>query len=198
MRRLRPDAGARPGGAERQVADGQRDQVRRHGRVQPKAEGAAALRRLPPRREHVGAHHRRQLGGDGDAGVVALADAGRVLRGDPRPREDGLPLREEERVPLPRRLLRREPLQRAGVRTRPVADDDPPRLGQPHDERPAQHGVRRAELPRQRLTGGVRHPLDVQAARVEDDLVGAGGGLHVQRGRALQRLAWRSRRAGPG
>src|SRR3712207_7849038 len=64
--------------------------------------------------------------------TTLFRSAGRVLRGDPRPREDGLALRKEERVPLAGRLLRGEPLQRAGLRAGTVADRKSTRLNSSH------------------------------------------------------------------
>ena len=105
-RRLGPHARARPQVARREVADREREQVRRNRLRHLQRLLAAAA---PP----IGRRHQRaQRAPAPSARVVGDAHARRVLQRHQRARVDRLALREQERLHAARRLRRRQPLQR--------------------------------------------------------------------------------------
>ncbi len=133
------------------------------------------------------AHHRAKRRRNRDLRAVGLPDAGAVLRGDPRPGEDRLSLREQVRLPLAGRLLGSEPLQRGRRRPRLVGDDDRAvAVGQLHRERPPLDGIGVAKRVLERGAAAIRDFLDVEVACVEHELSCAGTPLKRQRRRAAE------------
>ena len=192
--RLGPDAGALVQRRERQIAHAQRDQIGRDRIGHAEAPGLPPVRRrLSALGQHFGAHHHREVGGRGDAGVIGLANAGAVLRRHPGAGQDRLALAEQIGLLTARRLLRAEPLKGGRVRAGRIVDDDAARLsrrqGREADgQRLAKDRIVGARLELQRLAGGVGHRADVHVADVQNDLVGARHALDVQRRRARQGL----------
>jgi hypothetical protein len=122
-------------------------------------------------RNLLGAHHRGQRGGSGQARFERLADAGAVLRRDPAAGQNRLSLREKERVPFSGRLVRIQPLQRRGGRARPIADDDLGPRGQLDAKRLSKDRVDRPERVRKRTARRVDDFFDCEIACIEDDRV---------------------------
>ena len=172
QRRLGIDPGVDADGAEREVADRERDQVRRDRlrHAEPVgAVGGAGLRVL-------GAHQRDQVGRHVHHRVVGEAHAGAVLRRQPAPAIDRLRLREQHRVDPAARAGRRHPQQRARARRGLVLDLDAADRGRHGDrQRRAEQRVGRAERVRQRWPAAAAGPGrdDLEALGVEDQ-VGAG------------------------
>ena len=181
-RRLGVHPRALPHRTEREIPDGERDQIRGD-RLTHFELKLAIERRLGV---VGGAHHRPQRGGRAHGRAVGDPHTGCVLQRDPAPRMNRLRLREHERVCLAGRLRRLEPLDAGGARARRVGD--PHLRGGPreaHLERSAKNRVGRAKGKRRlqpvvavvrqldsgnrqvagvesQPTGPLRHPLDVQ------------------------------------
>ncbi len=97
-------------------------------------------------------------------------------------------LAEQKGLALARSLLGRKPLQGSRLRSAPINDADPLGAAEPHRERRTKVGVRRAHRPLERPPGSVHHRRDLEALRVEHDLLGPRGGANVQRRRARHAL----------
>ena len=172
--RLGVDAGPRAERTEREVAGGQRDQVRRD---RPRhVEAVVAVGRGV--RIVGGAHHRPQPLRRADAGAVGHPHGRAVLQRDPAPRMDRLRLGEQEGTRAAGGLLRGQPLQARGLGARLVRHPDAGRRRrEDHRERGAENRVGRG----QRVRGGVEaagggpalHRGDRQLARVEHQRVRA-------------------------
>ena len=166
-RRLGVHAGAVADRPELQVADGQRDQVRRHRlrHLEPVAAVAHALHRVD------GAHHGQQVRWDPQCGVVGHPDRGAVLAGDPRASQDRLGLAEEERLAR-RRLRGLEPLQRPRSAAGRVVDDDAVGRAHADGQRLPEYRVVLPELVRQ--VGPVlrRHVVDLELPGVQHQRFG--------------------------
>ena len=133
------------------------------------------------------AHHRAQRRRNRDLRAVGLPDAGAVLRGDPRPGEDRLSLREQVGLPLAGRLLGSEPLKRGRCRPCLVGDDDRSiAVAQFHRERPSLDGIGVAKSVLERGASAIRDLLDVEIACVEHQFSGAGTPPHRQRRRSAE------------
>ena len=184
-RRLRPHAGIVTDRLETQIADRQRDQIRRDGLVHRIGEGAAIPRgERAKRRLARAAHHHVHAFGHGDLGIPGLADAGAVLRRDPASVEDRLTLAEHEGQLLAQRLLGLQPLQRLGVRRGLIGDRDGPRSAQLDGQRRAVDRIAGAELVIERVARAIGDGTDGQMIGVEHDLVRACRRRDVQRCRA--------------
>ncbi len=146
-RRFGVHPGARSQGAKPDVADGQRDEVRRD-RLGHREAVVAVFGARVGRGTHHGAHALRRA----DARVVGEADARAVLDRDPAARVNRLGLRVEKRLRAPGGLLGSEPLQRGRVRSRGVLDahhlhrPGPRRSRHRHPQRAAEQRIRRPEL----------------------------------------------------
>ena len=181
-RRLGVHAGAAADRPELQVADGQRDQVRRHRlrHLEPVAAVARALHRVG------GAHHGQQVRWDLQRGVVGHPDRGAVLAGDPGASQDRLGLAEQERLAR-RRLRGLEPLQRPRSAAGRVVDHDAVGRAHADGQRLPEHRVVLPELVRQ--VGPVlrRHVVDLELPGVEHQGVGVRRpAVEVQRGAAAE------------
>ena len=180
------DAGARANRAVFDIADRQREQVRRNRLVH--FELADTIRAL--RLRILRTHHRQQAGGHLHLRRVREAVCGRVLARHPRARVDRLRLRVHVRMLLAQRLMRLEPLHAAGVGGRFVAHGDAPGLRLDRDrERPADQGERVAELPAHLLAAVERHIVDAKRPRVQVHDLGTGLVIEVEGGRARDHLA---------
>src|SRR5690606_33928609 len=107
---------------------------------------------------------------------------GTVLRRNPRAREDGLALGEEERMLPAGGLLRDEPLQRGRVRMRCVVDREPAgTAGQVDEERRSEHRIRRTDRPGEGAAFGVADVAHVEIVDVEHEALRAGRSVDRER-----------------
>ena len=186
-RGLGVDGGAGTDRLVRDVADRQRDQVRRHGIRHPELERPLAARSRGGFADVLRAHHRAKRRRNRDLRAVGLPDAGAVLRGDPRPGENRLSLREQVGLPLAGRLLGSEPLKRGSCWPCLVGDDDRPiAAAQFHRERPSLDGISVAKNVLEYGASAIRDLLDLEIASVEHQFCGAGTAPHGQRRRPAE------------
>ncbi len=170
-RRFGVDGAARAGRPRRDVADRDREQVRRDGVVHREREFAVQRMRGVVRRAHDRAQRLRHVHARG----VREAHRRRVLERNPAARVDRFGLREHERLLLSGRLRGRHPLQARRVGRRSVADAHGRNL---RVEADAQRGTEDRIAPVERERHRPRRArrvddfdgADVQIARIEDDL----------------------------
>lgn len=188
-RRLRVHAAARAERLEMDVADGQRDEVRRDGLGQSKLEGPILSSDDTLRRERLGAHHGTKVSWNRDACLVGLSNARTILRRNPRAGQDRLALRVQIRTPPSRRLCRRQPLQRGCRGLRPVAHDNRVRSsGERHRQRAAEDRIGVGQRVRQRSAAAIRDTQDIEVASVQHELGRVRSPLERERRRAAQAL----------
>ena len=123
-------------------------------------------------------HDRHQVGRDVYGGVVGKANARAVLARNPRARQNGLALREQEGVGFSVGLFRTEPLQGAGFRVRFVANFHQKRVfravfGKRNVQRSAQNRVWGSQCERSRFTVHHHFP-NGQSVRVQNQGVCVG------------------------
>ncbi len=188
--RFGPDAGPRAELAEGEVADCDSDQIGCHRVRHAKAEALHVRRRrgriglVPLGRAHHGGQFRRNR----DMGRPGLADSRRILGRNPGSILDRLALAEQIGVLLARGLLRRQPLERTGIGSRLVGDDDLALVAHLNGQGRAQILVLGADLEGQGNSGIVGNRLDLKPLVVEHDFPNTGLGLDVERRRAADAL----------